>query len=315
VENVREGLPGSCVTSILFDTNDRAQVAYTGPQVDNLRGLYLTRRWDSTLRLRMAYRTAPAGEPAAQPAGSADGSRWQLGLSASDGEHESNGAWLRAFATLPARGARVVPPGPEAPPGSFAIELAFEVADDAGGTTSASGLSVADAGPLTARLRLRGGPANGHVLLHAAAPGLPDGRHALVRDEHGAVLGELSPESPLQVATQPDGRHLQIEISDADATAPTLAPASDLRYVSPNPTHGTVRFLFRLAAGERVGVDVFDARGARVASLDGVAQAAGEFTLAWDRHDAQGGVVPPGLYFARFQTAHRSGTRRLAVLR
>jgi hypothetical protein len=80
--------------------------------------------------------------------------------------------------------------------------------------------------------------------------------------------------------------------------------------VRPNPVTGTGVFGFTLAAPARVTIAIFDALGARVATLGGTMMDAGERSLAWD---ASG--MPAGAYFYRLQTGTAATTGRIVVAR
>ncbi len=95
---------------------------------------------------------------------------------------------------------------------------------------------------------------------------------------------------------------------------------------SPNPTRlelsawpnplaaGSLTLRFSLPAAGRVGLALYDLTGRRVRDLvDGVLPV-GSHELAWDRRDAVGRLVPPGVYFARLESGGETATHRVCVL-
>ena len=86
--------------------------------------------------------------------------------------------------------------------------------------------------------------------------------------------------------------------------------------VYPNPVRlgGTASVTFRLAGATRVRVRVRDLRGATVATLCDGELAAGLRQLTWDRRDAAGRAVRPGLYFVDADAGTARAHGRVAVL-
>ncbi|MBK6735196.1 MAG: hypothetical protein IPG61_14185 [bacterium] len=58
-------------------------------------------------------------------------------------------------------------------------------------------------------------------------------------------------------------------------------------------------------------LDVYDQRGARLATLVDAVQQAGERTASWDGRDMHGIAVPSGVYLAKLETP--TGIRSLKV--
>ena len=85
-------------------------------------------------------------------------------------------------------------------------------------------------------------------------------------------------------------------------------PAAPLLEMSSNPARGTVAFRYRASVAP--ALDVFDARGAHVATL--AAQAASG-TVSWNPR-AAGGSVPAGIYFVQLSAPGARLVRRLAYL-
>ena len=87
--------------------------------------------------------------------------------------------------------------------------------------------------------------------------------------------------------------------------------------VSPNPTRGGVGLALAIPGlGARdVVVEVYDLRGARVATPFRGALAAGERALAWDGRDSDGRPVPSGAYFVRARVGAETVSEKVTILR
>jgi flagellar hook assembly protein FlgD len=83
--------------------------------------------------------------------------------------------------------------------------------------------------------------------------------------------------------------------------------------VRPNPSRGIVEIEFVLPADNKATIDIFDLAGRRVRRLwDGQARS-GSNTVRWDRRDATGIAVRPGLYFVHMNIANGSIMRPVAI--
>ena len=83
----------------------------------------------------------------------------------------------------------------------------------------------------------------------------------------------------------------------------------------PNPVNeGSLALRFSLPVGGRASLALYNLAGRRVRGLVEGAMPAGPGELAWDRRDAAGRLVPPGLYFARLESDGAIATRRIWVL-
>lgn len=87
-------------------------------------------------------------------------------------------------------------------------------------------------------------------------------------------------------------------------------PEARLLMVAPNPTDAETRITYRLDEPGRVRVDVFDATGRRVASLDDSDRPAGAYQISWDARN-----LPSGTYFIHLRRDHTLlDVRRSVVL-
>ena len=82
----------------------------------------------------------------------------------------------------------------------------------------------------------------------------------------------------------------------------------------PNPANHGTSFSFRIARPEFVRIQVLDASGRIVRSLQNAMMPAGEHSRFWDTKDEGGGSVSPGLYFINLRTSDGLKTQRVAVM-
>lgn len=99
------------------------------------------------------------------------------------------------------------------------------------------------------------------------------------------------------------------------ATPQETAPVPDSRLrLAPNPFVGSTTIHLELAGPSSVRVVVFDAAGRLVRRVyDGVL--GGSQTLTWDGHDAEGRVLPSGMYWIRANAAGWESTGRVLLVR
>jgi hypothetical protein len=82
----------------------------------------------------------------------------------------------------------------------------------------------------------------------------------------------------------------------------------------PNPLSGTTLLLFENPTRGRVRVDVFDARGARIAALVDAILPGGRSVAPWNGKDREGRAMPAGTYFAKVQTSRGIGSAKLTLM-
>jgi len=94
-------------------------------------------------------------------------------------------------------------------------------------------------------------------------------------------------------------------------------PATRLRIdrVTPSPARGSATLTLSLPRAVAVKLAIYDARGARVATLLDGPRGAGTWSVRWDGRDARGGPAPAGIYFARIDAGSEFATSRFALIR
>jgi hypothetical protein len=100
--------------------------------------------------------------------------------------------------------------------------------------------------------------------------------------------------------------------SEGDITGPPveLPQLTELMQNYPNPFNPTTTIRYTLSQPSDVRVDVYNALGARVATLIQEAQAAGEYAVPFDATNLSSGV-----YFYRLQTQNYSRTRSMVLIK
>ncbi len=97
--------------------------------------------------------------------------------------------------------------------------------------------------------------------------------------------------------------------------APVLPDVFVLSQTYPNPFTEATTIAYQLSARSPVTITVYDLLGRRVRTLVDEHQGPGARVVVWDgRHEA-GGVVSPGVYLVRLQTAGGSASRRIVRVR
>lgn len=94
------------------------------------------------------------------------------------------------------------------------------------------------------------------------------------------------------------------------AVDPGVNEAALVLRAQPNPARGTTWFTVPAGLGTNARLDLYDARGRQVRSLD-----ANAGRIAWDGTDENGGSVSAGIYFARVSGLSRSCEARIVRLR
>jgi len=83
----------------------------------------------------------------------------------------------------------------------------------------------------------------------------------------------------------------------------------------PNPTRAGVDFQFALNQAGQARIEVFDARGARVATVKDGTLPPGSYSGSWDGTGADGVAVGSGVYYLRMTLPGYSQSRRVVVAR
>ena len=94
-------------------------------------------------------------------------------------------------------------------------------------------------------------------------------------------------------------------------------PASYVLSISayPNPFNPETTIRYTLPAKGHVTIDVFDARGAHVATLVDAVTPAGAYTVTWNGRDDRGIAVGSGVYFARLSSAADRRSYKMTLLK
>ncbi len=85
--------------------------------------------------------------------------------------------------------------------------------------------------------------------------------------------------------------------------------------IAPNPASAAAELRFDVPRAARLRVDLFDATGRRVRSLEEREFAAGPQRLVWDGRGRDGRPVPAGAYWVRIAGSEGSVSRKVVVIR
>ena len=102
------------------------------------------------------------------------------------------------------------------------------------------------------------------------------------------------------------------------ASRPEPASAAPADYAllqnRPNPFTGGTVIGFDLPRSERVKLEVFDLAGRRVRVLAEGSYAPGRWTAEWDRRDAAGSPMRPGVYLYRLRAGTFQAQRKMVLM-
>ncbi len=90
-------------------------------------------------------------------------------------------------------------------------------------------------------------------------------------------------------------------------------PAFELHANYPNPFNPTTTIRYTLARQGQIDVKVYNAAGRVVQILATGHQPAGLYQVQWDSRNANGSVVPSGMYFVRVEMGGFVQTRKMIL--
>ena len=122
------------------------------------------------------------------------------------------------------------------------------------------------------------------------------------------------PDPALSVTVDPGGWILCTVFYETGVESGAAAGAIDLAPPAPNPSPGATALAFTLPRSARTRVFVLDASGRRVVTLTDRVLEAGAQRIHWNKRDARGAPVRPGLYWAVVEQEGARATRKIVVL-
>jgi len=124
-------------------------------------------------------------------------------------------------------------------------------------------------------------------------------------------------DSSCMVTVDGDGDGLPDEGGTGVEGDEVVSGGSFLRQNQPNPFNPSTRVSFFVAGTQRrdVSLEVFDLRGARVATLADGAFEPGDHAVVWDGCDSSGRVVSSGVYFAKLTVDGATDAAKMTVLK
>ena len=147
------------------------------------------------------------------------------------------------------------------------------------------------------------------VFISIVTQAMPGGTHG-----HVTLAGDVQ---ELLVGGQEFWMDNVCVIAEPFSGTPEQAPARDLLSLAPaapNPFNPATMLSWTLARDGQVTVDMFDARGRRVARLLDGPQVSGSHSLRWEGRDDRGRRLPSGVYFVRVRALGEMRTQKLVML-
>ena len=109
---------------------------------------------------------------------------------------------------------------------------------------------------------------------------------------------------------------MQYSTTDVDDDNPGLLPDNYLlRQNYPNPFNPSTTIEFSLPARDRVVIAVYDLLGRRVTTVADQVYSAGVHRVEWNGRDDSGNDLPSGMYVYRMQTAEKTYSRKMMMLK
>jgi hypothetical protein len=106
-----------------------------------------------------------------------------------------------------------------------------------------------------------------------------------------------------------------LDVSSLTAVDEAPVAAARLLPAQPNPFNPATTLRFALAEAADVMLEVFDARGRKVATVAEGRFGAGEHRVRWRAEDDRGRALPSGVYLARLAAAGGTSARKLTLLK
>ena len=110
------------------------------------------------------------------------------------------------------------------------------------------------------------------------------------------------------------GYGLALQFGPVSAASDTPLPMVQLNNY-PNPFNPSTLISFDLALDQSVQLQVFALDGALLRTLIDESRTAGQHAVYWDGRDAQGRLLPSGVYLYRLTTEQTQQTRRMTMIR
>jgi hypothetical protein len=102
-----------------------------------------------------------------------------------------------------------------------------------------------------------------------------------------------------------------------DAAREREMASTDFRFtLYPNPSNEDVTFVVNgVPSSGRIGIEVFDILGRRVAYVTSSSSVGGVVRLPWDTRSVSGVPLPSGMYYVHISSANRSAVGKFVVLK
>jgi len=127
----------------------------------------------------------------------------------------------------------------------------------------------------------------------------------------GKSIQQVMEGSGYYVIKNSDVKNVVVKLSEGVNLPATYALSRNY----PNPFNPVTRFSVDLPKTTEVEVAVYDLLGRKIASLMSGNQAAGSYNLEWNARDANGMVVPTGMYFIRLSSEEFNASQKIMLMK
>jgi hypothetical protein len=166
------------------------------------------------------------------------------------------------------------------------------------------------------------------VRLEFGFDAVPEGAEVVLLDREVRRTHDISDGAAVEVyvtgatrKTSPGDTRFVLLVGDAQyieeqrSLLPGLPTKTALHQNFPNPFNPTTVIRYELAKPGRVGLKIYDVRGALVRTLEDRSLPAGRYEAGWDGTDNRGSSVASGIYFYRLVTQGATLTRKMVLLK
>ncbi|MFO7896571.1 MAG: C25 family cysteine peptidase [Candidatus Cloacimonadales bacterium] len=109
---------------------------------------------------------------------------------------------------------------------------------------------------------------------------------------------------------------IPVSVSVTEVSSEENVPLiTELKGNFPNPFNPTTTISFALASAQHTNLQIYNAKGQLISTLLNEELEAGYHDVVWDGKDRSGKNVASGIFFYRFQTAEKSTTRKMLLLK
>ena len=98
----------------------------------------------------------------------------------------------------------------------------------------------------------------------------------------------------------------------------TILPLLDMKdniVLFPNPVYQDMNINYTLASKGQIDIEILNSNGQLLKRIEQQQMQPGSYTTSWDGKDAQGNILPTGIYFCRISTAGTVSTKKITIVK